>query len=381
MVEGVNGGIMRKLIALLLSTGLLVGCTSTSEFGEVSSAIQDSQEMQAESDTAPGEDVATLPEEPLNRWVGKCLEFDYESPNEWAIAYLQVIEDICATTEVNEAIAEIIYAPNVNPEHSSTKNYVETILFSQTFWSKYMTSPSTPIWVIATPEDEEWWGKHYDKYVTEAAEFTCPYFHENYFCSYKYYPPEGKTVVESEVHLFVVDQTEELLADAYVDPAHNAVHWYQDASGYQHWHEFLIEGHATLYEIAFHVLERSADDVRQAERQRESFAWLSHTLDETEFVATDAKGVLDHWDACYGRGYECNHYYYGGGAMFHERLILDYGYSRYLEWHENLASVSNNEEYFGLFEDFWGTSLWEFDELRFAPYAAESFNYYYQMWN
>ena len=51
MVKEVSGGIMHKLIALLISTGLLVGCTSTSEFGEVSSAIQDSQEMQVEGNT------------------------------------------------------------------------------------------------------------------------------------------------------------------------------------------------------------------------------------------------------------------------------------------------------------------------------------------
>lgn len=44
---------MRKLIALLISTALLVGCTSTTEFGEVSSAIQDSQEMQAEETQSP----------------------------------------------------------------------------------------------------------------------------------------------------------------------------------------------------------------------------------------------------------------------------------------------------------------------------------------
>ena len=49
------GGIMRKLIALLLSTGLLVGCTSTAEPIEVSSSIQDSQEMKAETDSTQQE--------------------------------------------------------------------------------------------------------------------------------------------------------------------------------------------------------------------------------------------------------------------------------------------------------------------------------------
>lgn len=46
---------MRKLIALLLSTGMLVGCSSTTEFGEASSAIQDSQEIQMGADTGEQE--------------------------------------------------------------------------------------------------------------------------------------------------------------------------------------------------------------------------------------------------------------------------------------------------------------------------------------
>lgn len=41
---------MRKLLALLLSTGLLVGCTSTSEVGTESSPVQDGQEVQLEGD-------------------------------------------------------------------------------------------------------------------------------------------------------------------------------------------------------------------------------------------------------------------------------------------------------------------------------------------
>lgn len=50
MVEEVNGGFMRKLIALLLSTGLLVGCTSPTDSGEDSADLQDSQEMPADPD-------------------------------------------------------------------------------------------------------------------------------------------------------------------------------------------------------------------------------------------------------------------------------------------------------------------------------------------
>ena len=47
--------LLRKLVALLLSAGLLVGCTSTTEPVEVSSAIEDSQEMKAETDSTEQE--------------------------------------------------------------------------------------------------------------------------------------------------------------------------------------------------------------------------------------------------------------------------------------------------------------------------------------
>jgi hypothetical protein len=78
---------MRKLIALLLSTGLLTGCTSTSEFGEVSSAIRDSQEMQAEETQSPEPEplptfeLSTLGADPnLCKFEDKTSEFASREP-------------------------------------------------------------------------------------------------------------------------------------------------------------------------------------------------------------------------------------------------------------------------------------------------------------
>lgn len=58
-VEDVNGGNMHKLIALLLSTGLLVGCTSTTEVTEDAAPTQSSQEVQPEETQSP--EPETLP--------------------------------------------------------------------------------------------------------------------------------------------------------------------------------------------------------------------------------------------------------------------------------------------------------------------------------
>ena len=43
---------VKKLLTLLLSTLVVTGCAQSTEFGEVSSSIRDSQEMQAETDTS-----------------------------------------------------------------------------------------------------------------------------------------------------------------------------------------------------------------------------------------------------------------------------------------------------------------------------------------
>lgn len=86
---------MRKLIALLLSTGLLVGCASTNEFGEVSSAIQDSQEMQAETDTSQPSVEADEPsqEEQAERAESTPAPINYELASEL------VDDEICKLEE------------------------------------------------------------------------------------------------------------------------------------------------------------------------------------------------------------------------------------------------------------------------------------------
>lgn len=398
---------MKKLLTVVL-TLLLVGCASTEPVENVSYPVQTEQNVKntqetaepsqngtesgtvspdlqdtAENEQSEAVDAPIVEESAglrVNRWIDKCKQFGYRADNDWASAYVAVIEDVCSVTKIDSQAVTIVYGPSVNKSNESIQKYVDSIVFSHTYWSRHIVSPDRPYWVIATQDDKAWWDAEYEKYVTETSEFTCPYFNENHFCSSKYYPGNGTTVVDSEVHLLVVDQTKNLSADAYIDPAHNAVHWYHEAAGYQHWHEFLIEGHATLYEIAFHVLENSNQSERQAERQRETFAWLSHTLDNIKFTATDAEGVLDHWDACYGRGYDCNHYYYGGGAMFHEKLVLEFGYASYLSWHSKLDSIDTISQYLALFQSHFGVSLRDFDRESFAPHAARSFNYYYSIW-
>jgi len=72
---------LRKLITLLLSTGLLVGCASTTEFDEETSAIQDSQGVQA--DEAP-----TLQPEPQPTFELSALRADpnlcrFEDRSNW----------------------------------------------------------------------------------------------------------------------------------------------------------------------------------------------------------------------------------------------------------------------------------------------------------
>ena len=99
---------MRKIIALLLSTGMLVGCSSTTEFDEVSSAIQNSQEVQAET----GNSQPSLEAEAADTEENQVLEVDEPSEEEqvervestpapiaYALASELVDDEICKLKE------------------------------------------------------------------------------------------------------------------------------------------------------------------------------------------------------------------------------------------------------------------------------------------
>lgn len=409
---------MKRLLTVAL-TLLLVGCTSTEPVDNVSYPIQTEENVQnsvqnsdSESDSVDAPIVEEVVEEEeqkstesgtvladtqdsaenddlvdapnvdesaqtrKNRWIEKCESYTYNSNKSWAGAYRQIIDDICSETKINPDVIDVIYGPNANPSDPLTVSYIETAIFAWSFWENYVPNPTKTTFIVVSPEDNVWWKQNATKYtsISQQELGSCAYFNENNFCSYKYLKAEGKTNIDGDIFLWVVKQDSPLKADTYIDPAHNAVHWFQDAYEFQHWYEFFIEGHATMYEIAFHILDSNRDNYR------EGYAWLSHTMDNIKFVAKTKEEVNAHFDRCYGRGYDCNHFYYGGGAMFHETLILNYGYDSYMQWNELLASIDTTSEFNDLFERKYLISIEKYQSSQFASYVAESFGHYYSLW-
>ena len=86
---------VKKLFTLLLSTLVVTGCAQSTEFGEVSSSIRDSQEMQAETDTSQPSVEADEPsqEEQAERAESTPAPINYELASEL------VDDEICKLEE------------------------------------------------------------------------------------------------------------------------------------------------------------------------------------------------------------------------------------------------------------------------------------------
>lgn len=311
-----------------------------------------------------------------NFLLEKCDSYTPSGSGDWKSVHDLIIADMCTVTQVDETTVDFVFGPSVSTENVNVQKYMETAYFSHTYWQQFIPE-EYPKWtfVIASAEDDhQWWEDNHDKYIKSEYKSEldgCTYYSENKFCSAKYSPDEGKSNIPGLVSLWSLDpNAPELRNDTVLDPGHNGPHWYQDAHGYTHWYELLIEGHATLYEISTHML--AGDEGRQ----REDFAWLAYSADENKMTAETAAEFRDYFDVCWGQGYKCNHFYYGGGAMFHEKLILDYGYEEYMEWHVRLREVDSTSEFNQLFVDHFGLSVDEFADGPFAEYVVGQFVQY-----
>ena len=320
-----------------------------------------------------------------NPWLDRCKDFNYSSEQAWGDVYRQVVNSVCKVERIDPNVIDVVYAPGVDPLDPLVREYIDTAYFSHTYFSQYIDT-DYPKWtfVIASPEDTDWWEQSRERFTVVDDDITgCQFFEENDFCSFKYSPQEDQTTIDGTVVLMVVKQGSPADVDITVDPAHNAPHWYQKANSFQHWHLYLIEGHATMYENAFYILKHNRDNYR------EGYVWQAYS-DPRPFRATTAEQVQAHYEYC-DKNPECNHFKYGVASMFHEKLILDYGYESYLEWMRKMEGISSAKKrvlgpppgisrYLQIFEQHFGLSHQSFLDTGFNPFAAESFNVYYDIW-
>lgn len=322
-----------------------------------------------------------------NPWLDRCEELNYSSKEEWADAYRQILDSVCSTAKIDRDVINVVYAPNVDPLDPLVRDYVDTAYFAYTYWAQYVPE-DFPRWtfVMASPEDEQWWEENRLDYTVVDNDIDgCRYFDENNFCSFKYSYDEDQTTIDGSMNLMVIKQGSPSNVDITVDPAHNAPHWYQKAHSFQHWDFYLIEGHATVYENAFQTLKRGRDNFR------EGFMWQAHTRDTRAFDPQDASDVAEHRDYCDSNGGECNHFKYGGAAMMHEKLILDYGYQEYLAWNEKMGDISfakkrivgtppGMDDYRKIFHEHFGVEYQTYLDGEVNPFIADSFDHYYSIW-
>lgn len=154
---------MRKLIALLLTTSLLAGCAATAEFGEVSSAIQDSQGVEAEvspeldedgaSPSATGSSVET-PTQTL-----EMLAEEY--PEAWAVELTEIALLLAEGASVSSYPMDLASSPNTKFEHSQV---VEQRVGNATkLWGPFFDSDIPMAVSVIHPSDKDWFLQRWEE--------------------------------------------------------------------------------------------------------------------------------------------------------------------------------------------------------------------------
>ena len=381
--------LLRKVIALLLSTGLLVGCTSTTEPVEVSSAIEDSQEIEGEVEQGDSE----IPSEPeLSMFEQGCSELRNGTlTHKYLDKYLALVEDICADFEMDFSLVEVKTSPLVDPD--SVRLYVENNVFGLSYWNRYVAGGLEPLKVILLMEEEqEWWSEELNGLVTVTPEWFGPtdggghcYAAEaEAFCPKVYYAHDGETTGDFNVLTTMLGSKVEWNTFRKVVPIHEATHEFHSTTGLGHWRWWFIEGQATYFELAATVLvpDLGASDWRD-EIGRETYR-----NDELKFNASTVEETVAYMDECDKTG-KCNGFRYFGASLAHELLVNTYGIDTYLDWNLEIAerlpdffwrgmdeetARQGNLQFAEIFEEFYGVDIDAWEQTVFASLVLETYN-------
>ena len=372
MVQSLKRGDLRRIFAVALLLALVTGCTPASE-SEVNSA-QPPAESESASPTVTSE---PKPLDLENQWFSRCASYEPLSGQAWHLVYNEVIADICSNTTIEPNVLEVIYSPGVNQDR--LKDFIETAEFSFNYW-RPKTLDTAPVKLILLNEQErEWFESTLAPLVKDPGVLEwfgpdaqgvgrCWSIGPDAACGAKY--PVWETTTGTLVYVTLLG-TRRVPDDEFnLDAAHNAVHWYQDSHGWDHWDYGFLEGQATVHEIAFHILLTGSD------KKREDGAWTVFANDPKPFKATTVEETIKHHNECRPDSNQCHHHFYFGGAMQQEKIILDFGYPKYLQWLTEVESVESREAYEATFRNVFGVELPKWRDESWAPYLLESFLYY-----
>lgn len=385
---------MHKLSALLLISGLMVGCAATSE--ESDSSASPSTEAQtseaAHSGDATSESNTQSATERVSMFEQGCASLANGSlTHKYLEKYRPIVEDICDGFEMDYSLVEVVTSPLVDQD--SVQLYVENNVFGLSYWDRYVAGGLEPMKMLLLMEDEEdWWSEELNGLVTVTPEWFGPtdggghcYAAEaEAFCPKGYYAHDGETTGEFNVLTTMLGSKLEWNTFRKVVPIHEATHQFHSTTGLGHWRWWFIEGQATYFELAATVLvpDLGASDWRD-EVGRDTYS-----RDELRFNASTVEETVAYMDECEKTG-KCNGFRYFGASLAHELLVNTYGIDTYLEWNLEIAerlpdffwrgmdeetARQGNLQFAEIFEEFYGVDIDAWEQTVFASLVLETYN-------
>lgn len=322
-------------------------------------------------------------------WSDKCAQ--YESPNNtqpFAQAYEIIIADVCSKSAAYDY--ELNYEYSETVDKAVAEKFTDGLIFALDYWSNYAPKFEPANFVLFSENDQKWWEQKQVEYLknpnlgwfTSKDEGWHCRVEADIFCPKNFMPNETNSGQRVEFRIIGSMLTWEPRHN--VNMAHEVVHAYQDEVGIGHFREWMIEGQATFFELAFAYLYYGYDEGRG------NYLANPQNQDSIKFTAKTPQQVLEHIEACRAqRNNPCDNFKYGVGMMYHEKLVLDHGLEAYKKWLAALAKempkgnpadfdqeTMNQMEvtFVDTFKSNFGISLAEFETKVMPQYIIDSYS-------
>ena len=141
---------MRKILGLLLSLGLLAGCASTSDVGEPSSVVQDSQ-TEVDQDnlpTAKDGDLEDIPPKSIE-------ELAEEYPEEWAKQLTMIAVLLEEASIKNPYPMDFVASPSTDLKQADAVE--EKVRNATKLWGDFYEAEIPLAVTVVHPNDKEWY--------------------------------------------------------------------------------------------------------------------------------------------------------------------------------------------------------------------------------
>ena len=323
-----------------------------------------------------------------NEWTKACRAFKPRSTSGFGVVYDELIKDACSKAKPNSFKASAVVSPSVSARNVS--RYMDSLRFHESYWSTRMNPGFTsPLRVVFSERDKRWWTQKQKQYLlkpdlgwfTSKSEGTHCRVMDDIFCPKHF---EGAlTKSGNPVEFRIIGSRLSWQNWQLTNGAHEAVHIYQDSHGQGHWMFWYIEGQATLFELAMGRLLHKSDVLRKmylvdGPKQNDSL----------KINASSPESVAKFFVDCNNSGNACATFKYGGGSLFHEKLILDYGLDKYFQWQDYLNlnmsrgdqskfTPAENEKLFKTFaksfEEVFGITQERFETKVMPKYFFDSY--------